>query len=354
MNTVSRTRIARHLLVGLLAGLATVAGGGCGDDDGGPVDANAPDDAATTPDAAAPDAAPPSRERLSEVGLYADIENKVVADGVIEFEPAYRLWSDGAVKTRWIALPPGGQIDTSDMNRWVFPVGTKFFKEFVRDGVRVETRMIEKLGDGPMDFWMGAFIWELDESDAVFAPGGGTNVNGTEHDVPDAEMCWVCHLGEPSKALGFSAIQLSRETGPVTLKQIADDGWLTDPPPAGVDYPAPGDATVSAALGYLHANCGHCHNPRGTSWPDTSMWLRLQIEDRTPEETTTYMSTLDVPLDRWVTGPYTVRVSPGDASMSAITARMSVRGTMAEMPPLATELIDPDGIAAVTAWIDGL
>jgi len=347
---VSSTGTPAHALAALAIALAQ---GAC-DSDAGDADAARVPDAAAIDDAPRSDAAPPSRERLSEVGLYADIDEKILADGVIEFAPTHALWSDGAVKTRWIALPAGTQIDTSDMNRWQFPVGTKFFKEFVRDDVRVETRMIEKLGDGPMDYWMGAFIWELDESDAVFAVDGGADVNGTDHDVPDAETCWTCHLGEPTRTLGFSAIQLSRPVGDITLLSIAADGWLTDPPAAGVDYPVPGDAVVAAALGYLHANCGHCHNPSGTSWPDTSMHLRLRVEDRAPEDTTIYTTTVDVPLDRWLVAPFTSRVVPGSSSLSAIVVRMSNRGTMDEMPPIATELTDPTGLDAVTTWIDGL
>ena len=44
-------------------------------------------------------------------------------------------------------VPEGEQIDTSDMNEWRFPAGTKLFKE-LRDGVRVETRLMLKTGAG--------------------------------------------------------------------------------------------------------------------------------------------------------------------------------------------------------------
>jgi hypothetical protein len=37
------------------------------------------------------------------------------------------------------------------------------------------------------------------------------------------------------------------------------------------------DPATTAALGYLHANCGHCHNQNGTSWPDTQMMLRSVV-----------------------------------------------------------------------------
>ena len=46
------------------------------------------------------------------------------------YAPKFQLWSDSATKKRWIYLPPGSQIDTSDMDFWKFPVGTKVWKEF--------------------------------------------------------------------------------------------------------------------------------------------------------------------------------------------------------------------------------
>ena len=48
------------------------------------------------------------------------------------------------------------------------------------------------------------------------------------------------------------------------------------------------------------------------------------------------------------------RVSPGDPTASAIVARMMTRGSEDAMPPIATEEVDPAGLAAVTAWITSL
>ena len=58
----------------------------------------------------------------------------------------------------------------------------------------------------------------------------------------------------------------------------------------------PGNAVTSAALGYLHANCGHCHNPGGTARPDTDMDLRLAVSDAQPEDTAAYRSTIGIEL----------------------------------------------------------
>ena len=86
-------------------------------------------------------------ERLSQTGLYADIAAKQIAPGVLSFSPQYPLWSDGARKQRWIALPPGTSVDASDSDAWVFPVGTRLWKEFAFDR-RIETRFLELTAAG--------------------------------------------------------------------------------------------------------------------------------------------------------------------------------------------------------------
>ncbi len=276
------------------------------------------------------------------------------------FEPTYWLWSDGADKRRWIRLPPGTRIDTTGMDHWVFPVGTKLWKEFSRGGVLLETRLIERYGDGPEDYWMGAFVWNLEQTDAVLAPDGQMNINGTPHDAPAQKVCLACHRGDTGRVLGFSAMQLSRaeddnRVGP-TLTEIIRRNLLTAPPDAGGTPPfsVPGDPVTAAALGYLHANCGHCHNRNGTAWPDTQMVLRVTTEDADVESSDVYLSLVGQTLQYWRGGAITKRVSPGDPDASAIVARMSARGNEDQMPPLATEETDPTGIVRVRAWIAAL
>src|SRR5882672_4468441 len=92
--------------------------------------------------------------KLSATGLFADLPSESLVEGVVAYRPQFELWSDGASKRRWIYLPPGTRIDSSDMDAWQFPEGTKFWKEFTRDGVRVETRLLHKVGPQAGD-WVG-------------------------------------------------------------------------------------------------------------------------------------------------------------------------------------------------------
>src|SRR5262249_52457190 len=161
-------------------------------------------------------------ERLSETGLYDGPPGRgVVTSGVQSYRPQFELWSDGAVKRRWIWLPPGRQIDTSDMDSWRFPEGTKVWKEFTRDGVRIETRLLSKIGPRDEDWAAVAYVWNDDGSDAAARPSGSENARGTRHDVPPASNCMACHGGRRSRVLGFSAIQLGYDAGPGYL-DLAD------------------------------------------------------------------------------------------------------------------------------------
>jgi len=85
--------------------------------------------------------AAPLPEHLGQTGLYADRALTTPARDVLAYTPQYPLWSDRATKRRWIRLPRGTAIDARDPDAWVFPVGTKIWKEFSRDRRR-ETRLI--------------------------------------------------------------------------------------------------------------------------------------------------------------------------------------------------------------------
>jgi len=295
----------------------------------------------------------PGYQLLSETGLFSDLGSRTVTADAVLFEPTYKLWSDGASKRRWMVLPPGTQIDTGDMDHWVFPVGTKFFKEFSLDGVTLETRLVERYGTGPEDYWMGAFVWRADQSDAVFVKDGQLDINGTMHDAPSQKNCGSCHRGDVGRILGFSAIQMSGATTGPNLRQLGAMDLLTV---AGDDagYPVPGDPQTAQALGYLHANCGHCHNENGTAWPDTQMVLRLVVADHDVATSGIYQSIVAQKLEYWRGGAITVRVAPGSPDDSAIVARMAMRGSDNQMPPLATEIVDPTGLELVRAWIASL
>jgi hypothetical protein len=316
---------------------------GCGSSGGSGERAPREEDAGvwTPPVVAYPDGDAGAPFALSQTGLYRDIAEKRIAPDLLPFEPAFALWSDAADKRRWLRLPPGTLIDTSDADHWQFPVGAMLFKEFSKDGKRLETRLVARTGAGPNQYFMGAFLWNDDESDALFVPEGQRDARGTAHDVPTAKNCGTCHNGEPGRVLGFSAVQ-----------QPAVAPALLSTPVA--PFTPPGSEAARAAFGYLHANCAHCHNPNGSARPDTNMNLRLALTEARAEDTQILQTTLGIDLQNSVIPELKKRVVAHAPQDSALLYRMLQRGPETQMPPLASELVDVEGTAAVRAWIDSL
>jgi hypothetical protein len=68
---------------------------------------------------------------LAGTGLYAsdNADSTQFAPYVRTYRPNYEFWADGATKQRFVYLPACTQIDTSDMDYWKFPVGTRLWKD---------------------------------------------------------------------------------------------------------------------------------------------------------------------------------------------------------------------------------
>lgn len=328
--------------------------------------ADAPFDAAradAAPDAVpTPDAAPMT---LSRTGLYADITTRTLAPGVRPFAPRWPLWSDEATKQRWIWLPPGARIDTSDPDFWSFPQGTRLWKEFVRDGRRIETRYLEKVGptDAWADWFAVSFQWAPGELDATAVPAGVIDPVGPD-DIPSRSECRQCHNDArvPSVVIGFAALQLdvpASDPEVLTLAALVAEDRLTAPPTdpvAGTYVPLPADDLAREALGYLHANCGNCHSARSEVHQQVSLILRQDLARlrtaTTWSSTLPYLTTVGVPPQHAI-GSATAIIEPGAPATSALHLRLTTTGGQ-RMPPLGRETVDPLGAEAVRAWIAAL
>lgn len=294
--------------------------------------------------------------RLADTGLCVDASCTVFDPCVHEFQPQWQLWSDGAVKRRWIRLPDGAQINTANMEVWRFPVGTRLWKQFTRDGVRVETRFMIKTGAGDTAWQMVAYAWNAAQDDTIAVPGGRPDAGGTPHNIPSQSDCLGCHSNVASRVLGFSALSLdySAPAGFVDLDDASALGWLTTAPPgaASPHFPLPGTAVDRAALGYAHANCGHCHH--SNSQLVNHPMLRIEFDRMaTMEMTRMYESSVDV-LARTPLDGATIIAKPGDPDDSVLITRTTTQQAGRRMPALGSEVIDPTGQQIFRAWIESL
>jgi hypothetical protein len=307
-------------------------------------------------------AAPP---RLADTGLYADFAARTLAPGVLSYTPQYPLWSDGARKQRWIALPPGTAIDATDPDHWDFPIGTRLWKQF-DFGRAVETRFMHRRTDGA---WLYAtYQWNVEGTDAVLAPDAGVrNVcptrDGQHHDLPSVGECRACHEGTATPVLGFSALQLAADRDPLAPhaepKQAFDvdlpalvarhlvrnlpERWQTESPRIAAHTPR-----ERAVLGYLHANCGNCHNDTG---PLHRLGLRLHYPLATQAHPPAIATTLGV-ASQFTRQDATMRVVAGAPEQSVLVRRLAARDALTRMPPLGRHLADEQASTLVAEWIE--
>ena len=299
--------------------------------------------------------------QLGCTGLYSDWTSRTIASDIQPFDPGpgLHLWADGAEKSRWIWLPPGTQIDTTNMDEWVFPVGTRFWKEFRLNGLRVETRLMIKRGDG--SWFRTTYAWSQDQSSAPELTTGATNVFGTTYEIPAQDRCRLCHQGRVDNALGFEVVGLSAASATgLTMAALVANGLVTEAPQSPVVIP--GDPTDAAALGWLHANCGTaCHNGSpGALAGFTGLQMRLNVAQLgSVQATDTFTTAYNVPSGfQPFDGAGFLRITPGSSATSSIPYRDGTRDATddlrVQMPPFETHVVDATGVALVRAWIDAM
>ncbi|MDP1570028.1 MAG: hypothetical protein Q8L86_08490 [Vicinamibacterales bacterium] len=312
-----------------------------------------------------PDLAP---ARLAETGLYVDGQAGAIDARNQPFTPQYVLWTDGLEKQRWVYLPPGEAIDATDEHAWEFPVGTRFWKQFSRQGRPVETRFSWRTASG----WVFAsYMWNEDGTDARRAdeagvPGVIEVAPGRGHSIPSQTDCTACHGTERPSPLGFTALQLSSDRDPhavhgeavtpgmVTLDTLVAEGrlpgaradLLTRPPRIRAS-----DPETRAVLGYLASNCGACHNGRGeiAAFGPTIREADLVVDgDAVARALVGQRTKWQIP---GVPDGESVLVAPGDPDASAVLVRMRSRRPSSQMPPLGTVVRDEAAVDLVTRWI---
>jgi hypothetical protein len=336
------------------------------DDAGTSADADAGPPFDCTQDAAAGDV-PPNDLRCT--GLYANWDSKTIATTALEYKPAYVLWSDGAGKRRWISLPAGKKIDTTDMDAWIFPIGTKFWKEFAFSGTRVETRYFEKIGDNSW-IWT-TYVWSTDQKSAVTNDvgvgadaGGDASYDGYE--IPDHDKCNKCHQGASDSILGFEAVLLGAPgaTG-VTLNDLKTNGLITvNPPQTTVTIPNELTGKDAKALGWLHANCGiSCHNDRGDCQLQKPRMKIFYKQLVFADGGTSLVTDLDTYTSNYKVAPAgmypgTNVIEPGAPMSSTLyllpNNRDAITPKTNQMPYIDTHKVDTTDVADLNAWITAL
>ena len=292
---------------------------------------------------------------LSATGCF-DSSNPAQPDaGLIAYDVINPLWSDGAVKQRWMALPNGATVGLDMQGDFDFPVGTILAKHFANAGIMIETRLLMLHQTG----WAGySYKWRGDQSDADLLPGADDDtVAGLDWHFPSGAECRQCHTPVKNFALGPEVLQLNHDftypsTGRTanqvfTLNSIGVFSTSVSPALGNARLFALDDVSTSLesrVKSYLHSNCSNCHQPGGTG--GTNMDFRFQ----------TPLSNMNIcnvapQDDLGIAGAQ--RIAPGSPGQSIILERMQ-RLDQNRMPPLASNVVDAQAVSVFTDWINSL
>jgi uncharacterized repeat protein (TIGR03806 family) len=330
--------------------------------------------------------------KLSETGLFASTKDHKPAPGLIPYSVNAQLWSDGAFKERFLAIPGDSKIEFNAIKYpqpapgappgWKFPDGTVVVKTFLlelekgnaRSRKRLETRILhfqqlggsEEVGD---QYWQGyTYVWDDEQTDATLLDAGGLDRaylikdkdapggqrKQTWH-FPSRAECTVCHTTPAKYVLGVNTLQLNKDhdygNGRVAnqLRTFEHLGLFTKPLPSLpeklprlVDYSDPKHDINQRARSYLHANCSHCHMKWGGGNAEFQLLATLALKDT---------GTVDV---RPSHGAFELKdprlIVPGEPDRSMVLHRMKRIG-LGRMPHVASSVVDDQAVRMMHDWI---
>ncbi|MBX3200905.1 MAG: PQQ-dependent sugar dehydrogenase [Labilithrix sp.] len=307
--------------------------------------------------ASAPPAPSTFPERLSATGCFLAGDVTKPAAGVIPYDVNAALWSDGADKERWLAIPDHTTIVVRPDGDFDLPIGSVLAKTFSLGGKRVETRLLVRHSDGD---WAGySYEWNASQTDATLLPSGKVKAVGAQRwSFPSRSECDLCHTRAAGRSLGLELGQLNRaqiypETHRIsnqlqTLDHIGLFSMSLGDPATLIAYASPGgDAPLEArARAYLHANCSGCHRPNGGGGRSP-----MDLRHQTPLVLTAACDR--VPIVNDYGSSATRLIKPGVPAQSIISLRMHSTG-LERMPPIAKSRRDPLGTWLVDSWIESL
>jgi uncharacterized repeat protein (TIGR03806 family) len=308
---------------------------------------------------------------LSQTGVFSNTARLEPNASLVPYDLIVAFWSDGAQKSRLVALPPG-QIAFSAEGEWKFPDGTVFVKTFfLQTDVaqpqlerRLETRLLVR--DSAGGVYGVTYKWRADGSDAELLPGSLTEqipiraADGTVRQqtwyYPSRQDCLTCHTARAGLVLGVKTRQLNHDfkyPSGISDNELRTWNHLGLFAPAMAADPSTLPALAAAddtsrsiedrARSYLDANCSQCHRPGGTV-------ANFDARYATP---LSQQALIDGPvlIDQGIDKPRVF--SPHDIWRSIAYMRVNSVGDI-QMPPLARETIDTSGVKLLHEWIDSM
>lgn len=327
---------------------------------------------------------------LSQTGAFADLATLAPNPGVVPYVPNLKFWSDHADKARWFVIKnTTDQMGYSRDGAWSFPEGMIFIKHFDMEldrsfpgtrRKRLETRFLVRTAESSYGV---SYRWNEAGTDAslvgisgedfdlpVVEGGtlvggqvtGGTPVTQRWH-IPSRGECLTCHNPNAGHALSLNTRQLNREGGLGSLNGnfltlLSQSGYLSgfqEDPSTLPRFYRPDESSANLedrVSSYLAVNCSYCHQPNSGVVESWDARGHLTVEQKRLLYNQPLSETYHDEDDRLIL--------PGDPANSLLWNRIQARNMIgdgnfhgySQMPPLATNVVDPAGVQLLTDWIN--
>ncbi len=318
-----------------------------------------------------------AKQKLSEYQLFkGNIADHVPAERVYPYELNTPLFSDYTSKYRFFQIPEGKQIRYSEEGTLQFPIGTVISKTFaypidMTDPTRGERLLETRIEFRQNDGWYGfSYLWNQQQTEATLALGGSeidvswVHTDGKKrsnrYQVPNANQCLNCHQqGNQFLPIGPVAANLNGnwDHGHGSQNQIAawtEQKLLSDAP--GTEFidtwPVFGDpqerSVSDRARSWLHVNCAHCHNPRGSA---RTSGLDLRSSQRDPAK---YGVNKTPVAAGHGSGGRSFDIVPGKPDESILLYRIESEDPGIAMPSVGKNLVPLEAAALIRTWIEQL
>jgi uncharacterized repeat protein (TIGR03806 family) len=321
---------------------------------------------------------PPSN--LSELGVFTDLNNLTPVSGIIPYGVNTPLWSDRAIKKRWVAIPNDGEFDSNaeridfeSTKEWSFPEGTVFIKQFDLpittdpggETVPLETRFFI-IGDQGIGYGL-TYKWNDEGTDAVLLRGGSTkDFDITEGgatlytqtwDYPSRNNCMTCHTENANYVLGMKTHQMNGDLYYPELGRSMNQleyfnqlgifrQSIKSPGTYKKSFPI-GDGSVDLEVrirSYLDANCSSCHRVGGV--PMVNLDFRFVVPVK-------LHNSINFSTQSQASDPNRLIIKTGDHASSELWIRdSSIEDN--RMPPIGRNLVDEVYVDSLAKWIDNL
>ncbi len=329
--------------------------------------------------------------KLSDYKFFeGDMKNQVPSLGMLPYQPASTLFTDYALKKRFVWMPAGSKATyNSDYTVLELPVGAALVKNFYYDNVQnvtpagatriVETRVMIRRADG----WLFAnYVWNAEQTEAFYDMEGSythiewkdeNNISRTaDYKIPNESQCFVCHksqtyvdgnlvtthipIGIKPQNLNFSYNYGT--TSENQLLKWVDAGYLEDNftlPSAEntvIDYNDTSKPLELRARSYVDSNCSHCHSAdRHCEYRP----MRFAFHDTGGANGQTNMGVCVNTQDMQDFPPELNKiVKAGNAHESMLYYRLNTNNETYRMPLHGRTIIHEEGVALMEAWINSL